>query len=157
VRYKFIKWKSTACGVNRIGLSSYIQDHVLQREAGVESQSSWLERWKLGEESCCAWQPKMPDKQLGERSGLKHSTNSNSTTKNKEPSWCNSINLLWLTDTFFFFCGTGDWTQGPTLARQALYHFCFGYFEDGVLLFSQASPVFFPIKMGSHKLLLGLA
>jgi hypothetical protein len=40
---------------------------------------------------------------------------------------------------FFFFYGTGTWTQCFVLAKQALYHlswtsspFCYGYFGDGL-------------------------
>jgi hypothetical protein len=48
---------------------------------------------------------------------------------------------------FFFFCSSGDCTQGFILARQAFYclsrstsPFCTGYFGDKVLLFCPAWP-----------------
>jgi hypothetical protein len=52
--------------------------------------------------------------------------------------------LTWL--FFFFFDGTGVWTQGFICARQVLYHFghasspfCSGYFGDRVSLFAQTN------------------
>ena len=43
-----MEWKCNAWGLNRIGLSSYIEESVLQWGAGTEGQSSWLERQKHG-------------------------------------------------------------------------------------------------------------
>jgi hypothetical protein len=64
---------------------------------------------------------------------------------------------------FFFFDGSKVWIQGCTLARQTLYHlnhtsssFCFGYFEERILLFAQTGldhnpPIFcFPPSLRWH-------
>jgi hypothetical protein len=59
---------------------------------------------------------------------------------------------------FFFFCGTGVWTQGFTLARQALYHlrhhsspFWSDYFGDWVSLFAQANLDHSPLIHASYR------
>jgi hypothetical protein len=67
----------------------------------------------------------------GKKKGNK--INSNVKIELKIQTWTNEKK------NFFFLGGTGVWTQGSTLVKQALYHlhqtpspFCSGYFGNGV-------------------------